>query len=106
MVIKYYMMNLNLKFHKDPSFCWQDIMLFVTLYDLEVKILGGFSSWIVANSEISICPLEMVNLILYLIVSIGSLLSDKKKVLKSNIYWPHTNEYCEHYLRSVAPGEY
>ena len=33
---------LSLKFYKDPSFCWGDIALFVTLYNLEVKILCIF----------------------------------------------------------------
>ena len=44
-------MSLNLKFHNDQSFRWGDIALFATLYNLEVKILGLFSSWIIAKSK-------------------------------------------------------
>ena len=40
------LMSLSLKFHKDPSFCWGDIALFVTLNNLEVKLLG-VSPWII-----------------------------------------------------------
>ena len=38
LVIKSYLMNLSVKFRKDPSFRWGDIPLFVTVYDLELKI--------------------------------------------------------------------
>ena len=44
-------MSLSLKFHTDPSFCWGDIPLFVTVYNLENKTLGFFSSWIMAKSK-------------------------------------------------------
>ena len=33
-------MTLSFKFPKDMSFCWRDIPLFVTVYDLELKILS------------------------------------------------------------------
>ena len=33
-------MSLSFKFRKDPSFRWGDILLFVTLYDFELKILS------------------------------------------------------------------
>ena len=55
-VVNYYLMSF--KFHKDPSFCWGHIALFVTLYNLEVKILGLFSFWIIAKSKISFLPLR------------------------------------------------
>ena len=32
-------MRLSFEFRKDPSFRWGDIQLFVTVYDLELKIL-------------------------------------------------------------------
>ena len=41
-LVNYYLMNLSFKFHKDPSFRWGDTALFVTLYDLEVKIVVFF----------------------------------------------------------------
>ena len=40
LVINWYLMSLSFKFCKDPSFCWGDIPLFVTVYDLELKILS------------------------------------------------------------------
>ena len=40
LVVKSYLMNLSFKFPKDPSFRWGDIPLFVTVYDLELKILS------------------------------------------------------------------
>ena len=40
-VVKSYLMNLSFKFRKDPSFRWGDIPLFVTMYDLELKILSS-----------------------------------------------------------------
>ena len=40
LVVKSYLMNLSFKFRKDPSFRWGDIPLFVTVYDLELKILS------------------------------------------------------------------
>ena len=40
LVVNFYLMNLSFKFHKDPSFRWGDIPLFVTVYDLELKILS------------------------------------------------------------------
>ena len=40
LVVKSYLMNLSFKFRKDPSFRWGDILLFVTMYDLELKILS------------------------------------------------------------------
>ena len=42
LVVKYYFMSYSLKFYKDPSFRWGDIALLVTLYNLEVKMLGFF----------------------------------------------------------------
>ena len=41
-IINYYLMSLSFKFQKDLIFLWGDIALFVTLYDLEVKILDFF----------------------------------------------------------------
>ena len=54
------LLSYELKFdiHKDLSFRWGDIALVVTLYNLEVKILGLFSSWIIAQSEICFLPLK------------------------------------------------
>ena len=40
LVINSYLMSLSFKFCKDLSFCWGDIPLFVTVYDLELKILS------------------------------------------------------------------
>ena len=40
--INCYLINISLKFHKDLSFPWGDIALFVTLYNLDVKIFGVF----------------------------------------------------------------
>ena len=40
LVVKFYLVNLSLKFRKDPSFRWGDIPLFVTVYDLELRILS------------------------------------------------------------------
>ena len=40
LIVTSYLMSLNFKFRKDPSFFWGDIPLFVTLYDLKVKILS------------------------------------------------------------------
>ena len=37
--INSYLMSLSLKFRKDPSFRSGDISLFVTVYDLELRIL-------------------------------------------------------------------
>ena len=37
LVITTYLMSLSFKFHKDLSFRWGDISLFVTVYDLELK---------------------------------------------------------------------
>ena len=34
-----YFMTLSFKFPKDMSFCWRDIPLFVTVYDLELEML-------------------------------------------------------------------
>ena len=34
-----YPKSLSLEFLKDPSFRWGDIPLFITMYDLELKIL-------------------------------------------------------------------
>ena len=34
----------QLQFHYDPSFRWGDIALFVTMYDLELKILSFLQS--------------------------------------------------------------
>ena len=42
LVVDYYLMSISLKFHKDPSFRRGDIALLVTLYNLEVKMLGFF----------------------------------------------------------------
>ena len=41
-MVKYYLMNIIFKFHKDPSLRWGDIAILVTLYNLEVKMLGSF----------------------------------------------------------------
>ena len=51
LVLDYYLMNISFKFHKDPNFRWGDIELLVTLYNLEVKIVRDFSSWIIAKSK-------------------------------------------------------
>ena len=40
LVVKSYLVNLSFKFRKDPSFRWGDIQLFVTVYDLELKIIS------------------------------------------------------------------
>ena len=40
LVVESYPMNLSIKFRKDPSFRRGDIPLFVTVYDLELKILS------------------------------------------------------------------
>ena len=40
LVINSYLMSLSFKFRQDPSFRWGDIPLFVTVYDLELKILS------------------------------------------------------------------
>ena len=42
LVVNYYLISLSFKFHKDQSFCYGDIALFVTLYNLEVKIFRAF----------------------------------------------------------------
>ena len=41
-VARQYLININFKFYKDLSLRWGYIALFVTLNNLEVKILGGF----------------------------------------------------------------
>ena len=46
-----YLINISMQFHKAPCFLWGDIALLVTLYNLDVKILGFFSSWIIAKSK-------------------------------------------------------
>ena len=43
LVVYYYLLSLSFKFHKDPSYHWGDITLFVTLYNFEVKIAFFFS---------------------------------------------------------------
>ena len=48
LVVDYFLISISLKFHKDPSFRWRVISLFVTLYNLE---LSFFSSQIIANFE-------------------------------------------------------
>ena len=40
LVVESYLINLSFKFRKDPTFRWGDIPLFVTMYDLELKILS------------------------------------------------------------------
>ena len=35
LLITLYLMRKSLKFRKDPSFRWEDISLFVTMYDLD-----------------------------------------------------------------------
>ena len=40
LVITFYLMSLSFKFRKYQSFRWGDIPLFVTVYDLELKILS------------------------------------------------------------------
>ena len=40
LVVSLYLMSLSFKFRKDPSFRLGDIPLFVTMYDLELKILS------------------------------------------------------------------
>ena len=42
LMVKSYLMNLNFKFRKDPSFRWGDIPLFVTMYNLEDKTIVFF----------------------------------------------------------------
>ena len=42
LVVNYYLMSLSLKYHKAPSFCWEDIPLFATVHNLEHKTLGFF----------------------------------------------------------------
>ena len=39
-VITSYLLSKSIKFLKDPSFPWGDIPLFVTAYDIELKILS------------------------------------------------------------------
>ena len=39
LVFNYYLMSLSLKFHKDLSFRWGDIALFVTLNNMEVIVI-------------------------------------------------------------------
>ena len=59
-------MSKSVKFRKDPSFRWGDIPLFVTMYDLELKILSFSKTQ--KNSILcgKICPLEIVKLIILL----------------------------------------
>ena len=66
LVVTSYLMSLSFKFHKDPSFRWGDIPLFVTMYDLELKILSFSKPQ--KNSILcgKICPLEIVKLIILL----------------------------------------
>ena len=40
LVVNSYLINLSFKFRKDLSFRWGDIPLFVTVHDLELKILS------------------------------------------------------------------
>ena len=40
LVVESYLINSSFKFRKDPSFHSGDIPLFVTVYDLELKILS------------------------------------------------------------------
>ena len=42
LVVNYYLMILSLQFHKDLSFCWGGILLFVTMYNLEDKTIVFF----------------------------------------------------------------
>ena len=41
-LVNYFLMSISFTFHKDLSFRCGDIALFVTLYNLEVKMLGFF----------------------------------------------------------------
>ena len=43
LVVSQCLINLSFKFRKDPSFRWGDISLFVTVFDLELKILSSLT---------------------------------------------------------------
>ena len=57
-------MSKSFKFGKDPTFRSGDIPLFVTLYDLELKILSFSKTQKIGILCGKICPLNNVKLII------------------------------------------
>ena len=58
-------MSLSFKFRKDRSFRWGDIQLFVTKYDLELKILSFSKPPKNAFLSAKICTLKFVFVIIF-----------------------------------------
>ena len=73
-------MSLSFKFRQDPSFRWGDIPLFVTVYDLELKILS-FSipskNAILSGKKRT---LRFIFFIFFLMIILRNLLSDKQNI--------------------------
>ena len=57
--------SISLKFHKDPSFRWGDIVLFVAVYDLELEIISFSKPPKNAFLSAKICTLKFVFVIFF-----------------------------------------
>ena len=79
LVINSYHMSLNFKFRKDPRFCWGDIPVFVTMYDLELKILSFSNPPKNAILSGKKRTLRFIFFKFFLIIIFKNLLSDKQK---------------------------
>ena len=94
LVITSYLKSKSLKFRKDPSFCWGDISLFVTVYDLELKILSFLKTQKNAILNGKKRTLRFIFFKTFFDENGWTcvICHTQKTVQNSDIYWPRTSE--------------